>query len=132
VEKLARRIYERFRDEAMAYRVASRVLVSKGDRVLVKNKNDKTVLVKPETLKEEPGKYHIIREVPGRPPNGKPRYHKDPLPRPPALPKLPLPDPMPRPKKPKKLPTPVKIPEPPEPRRKKPAPGQKGWKPDHR
>lgn len=132
VDKTAIQVYERFRDETMAHRIAAKILISKGERILVKNKDDKKVLVKPETLKEKPDEYHIIREIPGRPPNGKPTYHKDKLPMPPTPKKRPLPDPLPRPKKPKKLPTLVKIPEPPKPRAKKPAPGQKGWTPDQR
>jgi hypothetical protein len=132
VDRIALRVAKRFRDESMARRVANRAILAKGDRVLVKNKNEKLVRVKPETLKKEPGKYQIVRKVPGRNPDGKPYIHKDKLPEPPKLPKPPLPDPMPKPKKRPKPPKPVKVPEPPKPKAKKPAPGQPGWKPTQR
>lgn len=129
--KIASRVAARFRDETLARRVASR-FAGKQDRVLVKNKNDRKVLVKPETLKQRPGDFEVLHKVPGRNPHGRPDYKKDKLPEPPKLPKPPLPDPPPRPKKPKKPVKPVPVPEPPKPKGKKPAPGQPGWTPRQR
>lgn len=115
----------------MALRVASRV-EAKQERVLVKTKGDKLVRVKPETLKEQPGRYQLVRKEPARNPEGRPTLHKDKLPEPPELPKPALPDPGPKPKKLDKPPKPVPVPKPAKPKAKKPAPGQDGWKPTQR
>lgn len=132
VEKVAERVARRYLDEQIALRVASR-FAGKQDRIIVRNrKTKKVVQVKPETLKERPGDFEIIRKEEGRNPGGKPDYHKDKLPEPPKYPKRPLPDPMPRRKKPPRPKKPLKIPEPPEPKKRKPLPGQKGWKPSQR
>ncbi len=131
-----------YKDVGASERVVRRFLGE--DTIVVKNKKlDDVVWVRPETLKEEPGKYQKVppdepehQEGKPRPPAkpakpAKPHRHKDPLPHPEWRERRPLPE---SPLKPVKPPKPVKrippfpVPEP----EKEPPEKEPGWVPHTR
>lgn len=121
---------------SMAQRVARRFAE---DTVVVKNKENETVWVRPKTLQEEPGEYKKVSPTEPEPEEGKPRQpaqarrpdrpqrHKDPLPHPK------WPDQRPLPKRPIKLPRPPhpvkRVPPFPMPKEEHPVVKPPGWVP---